>query len=255
MTLAPRQSRQAAIFHNGVQTESALYHAIQTACQLVDLPLVGLGTRFNHTVDNPSAFLCDCEVVFAAGRSAIEALACGASVVLITRDTLGPLVTPENFDQLMALNFCAEIDAPKPTAAHVIDQLQQISPATRAAVTARVRCELTLSASVQSLVEHYQALLATHAQIDPTDPLDEIRSAGAYILSLAEKSKGTDAHRAQLIERIETTKAQTSHWKQRATRAQDKLSLIESQLQTTWLRRRLWRQLRRLWEANAIEPR
>jgi hypothetical protein len=56
-------------------------------------------------VDCPEEVLPQYDLVFAVGRSAIEALASGCAVILWDRGVVGPLVTPQNFWQCVCANF------------------------------------------------------------------------------------------------------------------------------------------------------
>ena len=56
-------------------------------------------------VDRPEDILPGYDLVFAVGRSAIEALASGCRVMLWDHGVLGPLVTPANFWECVTANF------------------------------------------------------------------------------------------------------------------------------------------------------
>jgi len=56
-------------------------------------------------VDRPEELLPAHDLVFAVGRSAIEALASGCAVILWDQGVVGPLITPQNFWQCVCTNF------------------------------------------------------------------------------------------------------------------------------------------------------
>jgi hypothetical protein len=61
--------------------------------------------QWERPVDRPEEILPGYDLVFAVGRSAIEALGCGCQVVIWEYGVIGPLVTPENFWTCVVANF------------------------------------------------------------------------------------------------------------------------------------------------------
>lgn len=54
---------------------------------------------------DPERALAEHSVVFAKGKVALEALACGCAVIVCDERGLGPLVTPQNFERLREESF------------------------------------------------------------------------------------------------------------------------------------------------------
>lgn len=88
------RSGRALVFHNQLTESSAAYHALRDACRQADLTCETLGFSFGRTVEEPGKVLTDYDVVFAAGRSAIEAMACGCAVIPIPWELLPSVSVP-----------------------------------------------------------------------------------------------------------------------------------------------------------------
>lgn len=243
---APR-SRRAVVFHNTVDPVGPAVQALRAGCQARGLAFEGVGVSFGRLLENPAALLADSEVVFAAGRSAIEAMASGCTVIPLSRETLGETVTPENLDLLASINFCAEATDPVISAALVEARLARISPAATSEVTARIRATATLSAAVDALHHFHGEVLA--AAVSP-NPERESLALGNYLVGLASAVKGADDQRAAMNRRLESVSARATRWKGRAASLEGKLRSIEERLGRRWWTRRLWRSLRRHWNES-----
>jgi hypothetical protein len=78
------------------------------------------------------------DVVFASGRLAIEALACGCSVIVLGETGCGEMVRKENFERLRYGDFFAPIDAPC-SAESIRTELERYSTQSCGAITPGVR--------------------------------------------------------------------------------------------------------------------
>lgn len=113
--------------------------------------------------DEPERWLPQFDVVFAVGRSAIEALASGAHVVLWDAGICGPAVTPDNFWQCVTANFALAANV---LPWHFINhdgagewattEVSKISAARRIETTRLARTYLPLSIAGRRLLEVYE---------------------------------------------------------------------------------------------------
>lgn len=124
---ATERPRRALVYNRMASARTLLGSAIVKAAELrgieVDFSRSGEDLR---TIRAPEDVLVDYDIVFASGKSAIDALACGCAVIVISGTAngwapagLGDLVTPENFHGLRAANFAAPVNAPPATASTV----------------------------------------------------------------------------------------------------------------------------------------
>src|SRR5258708_34723959 len=88
----PSEPRRALIFSNQANEQTHL-PAVRTACERagIEIDVIGLGTRNSAT--RPEDVLGDYDLVFAKGRSAIEALAVGNAVGLCDSVSACPMGT------------------------------------------------------------------------------------------------------------------------------------------------------------------
>jgi hypothetical protein len=131
------------------------------------------------------------DLVFASGRSAIEALACGCAVVVLGRTSCGKLVRPANFDRLRQANFAIAVNSPPPSAAAIAADLDSFSTAECGAVTNRLRAEASFQQTVDTLLAHYEAVCARHRAAAP-DLAAEARATARYLRRIVPLIKLTD---------------------------------------------------------------
>lgn len=244
---------RALVFHNTMKPDGPAFLALRAACESAGLKLEGIGQSFGRTVADPENLLPEFDVVFAGGRSAIEAMACGSAVLPVTAEQAEGRIHPGNFDELADRNFTAEINAPPIQAQEVAAELQRLNAEETAAVTRRIRSEATLESTADLLLDCYESVLAEPA--DAPDFPSEIRALGAYLLSLAARVKDADERRAKLVDARESAERRAEKWKHRAERSQARLDWLEKQAgEAPWWHRRWWRKLRRMWEARGPMP-
>lgn len=151
--------RRAALF--GQDFEPSEIAVLEEACRRRDITLETIGYAYGNPLLNPELFLPDYDIVFAIGRSALEAMACGCATIPVVPYLAGALVTPETLDEWADINFSPRFftSADQIGDAWLDAQLQKLDPATIAEVTRRVRAEFSLEAAVDTLEAiHREAL-------------------------------------------------------------------------------------------------
>lgn len=104
-SLRPSRPRRALLYSNRTD-DAAWVDAVRAACRRNGLAAPALvGAAAGNAVDDPGRLFSEHDLVFARGRSALEAMATGATVVLCDVEGSGPRVTPANFAELADLNF------------------------------------------------------------------------------------------------------------------------------------------------------
>jgi len=93
--------------------------AIKTACRRFGFKLDQSGHAFGQTACQPSRLLPGYELVFASGKAAMEALYCGAEVILSGPHGIGPHITASNFSDLYNRNFGLAVSCLPPTQSRV----------------------------------------------------------------------------------------------------------------------------------------
>ena len=244
-----QRTRRALVFHNTMAPDGPAVRNLERACAACGLTLERIGAAFGRMVENPEDVLPDFDVVFAGGRSAIEAMACGCAVVPVTAAQSADRIHPGNYQELADRNFTAEINSPPLAADEVAVQLRAIDAAETRQVTDWIRAETTLPGAAGRLIECYQGVLAGSADGKTGD---ELRPLGRYLLTLAARVKDVDDRRAAMVEDKERAVQRAAKWKARATHHADHLQWLAEQCgKGSWWQRRWWRKLRREWEAHA----
>lgn len=160
---SPPERLTRALLFAGPRMPSKDLQALRNACRDNGLTLDCVGNGGEDRRERPEMFLPEYELVFAIGRSALEALAAGCAVIPIIPGQAGTLVTQENFDTWSFSNFSPRhyTSAATTSSSWLQEQLANYSPQDAAAVTARVRHERTLDGAVTRLESIYAEAAAS----------------------------------------------------------------------------------------------
>jgi len=176
----PPTPARALLFSNYAREDTHLA-TVREACGRAGVPLDVIGAGAGRIVAAPEAVLADYDLVFAKGRSALEALAVGAAVVLCDFRGIGPMVTAAELDALRLANFGTRTLqtplAPEP----LLAQIRRYDPRDAAEVTRRIRATAGLDAAVDDLVALYRAVVAEQAAAGPDDQAAELAAAADYV--------------------------------------------------------------------------
>ena len=201
----PEWPERAAIFSNYVKPGSPYFRAVAAACSHLGIPLDVVGAGFGTETNRPESVLPNYDLVFAQGRSAIEALAVGAAVIVASSRAFGPLVRPENFAELRRCNFGIRALAYPVDAAHIESEIRKFEPGAAAEVTVRIRGEAGLKAAADAVMQVYQEAIAEHRS-DPVDPMAENFAMAGYLGRLDERLQRTgdlERHAANLDRKLD----------------------------------------------------
>lgn len=187
----PDRPRKALFYNSHHRPESATLAAIREACARLRLELDCVGQRVGGRFDRPEEELPRYDVVFAAGRSAIDAMASGCAVVVIGRTTCGELVNQENYDRFRTVNFSMAVNSAPARVEEIAQQVERYSAVDAAQVTSRLRRDADSSLLVENLVRTYAHIIREHASA-PADPAAELKAAGRYLRRLVPVIKMTD---------------------------------------------------------------
>ncbi len=100
-----RAKPEKALVFSNYATESNFGGKVMEVCRAAGLQAEIAGAAVRRPLADPGMALAEQDVVFAKGKAALEALACGAAVVVCDERGLGPLVTRENFARLRGESF------------------------------------------------------------------------------------------------------------------------------------------------------
>ena len=181
----PPRPRRALVLSNNA-SEATFLPAVRAACAAAGgtgLTLDVAGIASGRPATELEALLPGYDLVFAKGRSALEAMAVGCAVVLCDAMGCGPLVTMAELNHLRRLNFGFRTFTQAVEPAILGRQISRYDPEDAARVSAHLRAEAGLDAAVDRLFEIYGEALVAHAVYPAAAPTEEEEAcaAAAYL--------------------------------------------------------------------------
>lgn len=219
---------------------------VREACARTGLSLDLIGRAFGNASAAPELVMGRYDVVFAKARSAMEALAIGAAVVLVAPFGLGPMVTAGEFDRLRRLNFGIRTLRRPLTPASLAAEIERYDADDAAEVSGRLRATAGRDEAVDALVALYADVVERWRNTPSrAGAAEECRAAAEYLRDFTASMKATgldqtvsskrtavsEAIEAQLRERIALQEAQIGE--ARATIGQMERSHF-------WRARKMW---------------
>lgn len=194
---------QRALLFSNYASEVTHLPAVREACGRANIQLDVVGSQTNTATAHPEHILGEYDLVFAKARSALEAMAVGAAVVLCDYEGSGPLVTPTNFSVLRPLNFgkralCGPLDA-----AIIGEEIRRYNPAEARQVSETVRAIAGHESVVDELINLYEEVIGEFQQERQSEPAEEGRPAAAYLRQLKMDFAANTAAAIRLRERVE----------------------------------------------------
>ena len=175
----PNTPRRALLFSN-YEMEQQDLRALQKACAQAKLTLDLIGEGAGRASAAPDTLLGGYDLIFAKGKSALEALAVGAAVVICGVRRMGPLVTAAEFQRLRSLNFGVRTLREPISAEAALREIRRYDARDAAEVTRRTRLTAGSEAALDETLELYEEVIAEHTCAAP-NPDDEGRAAAAYL--------------------------------------------------------------------------
>ena len=198
-TELPVRPKSALIFSNH-PAQSPAVDIIRRACLAFGMERVDtMGAVANTSVSKPQEVLGAYDVVFAKGRSALEALAVGCAVVVCDIGRLGEMVTSGNVERLRRLNFGVRTIQQPLTKEGLQEQLVCYQAHDMPAVQRYIRQNADFDAFFKQILALYDDVLLDKT---PIDPLVQSRAASAYIHSLKRVLLETNKYPQKMLEHV-----------------------------------------------------
>jgi glycosyltransferase involved in cell wall biosynthesis len=179
----PPRPRRALLFGNW--PTAAYRDAVGEACAARGIALDMAGAGLGPVTDCPEALLPEYDLVFAVGRSALEAMATGAAVILASPAGLGPLVTTSNLARLRAINFALRALTQPCDQALIGAAIDQYDPVEAMLVSATVRQTAGLEEAAATFEALYEDVVSEW-RATRGDPMAEGRATAAYLRWLSQ---------------------------------------------------------------------
>lgn len=190
--LPPRPRR--ALLYSSYARDNEYLRAVEAACSAASVQLDVVGAGVGHTTSTPEDILGNYEVVFAKGRSALEALATGAAVILYVMRHSGPMVSSANIDQLIAENFGVRAMltplTPDEVRLSIEEQLARYNPDDTKNVARIVRTRLSQDLVMSDILALYEEAIQEQAERG-SDPAEEGRAAAEFVTLLSAQLRAT----------------------------------------------------------------
>src|SRR5262249_1265735 len=180
----PERPRKALILSN-TASERTHVPAVREACREAGIELDVMGLGVNRSTKSPETVLLSYDIVFAKGRTAIEALASGAAVILCDSSGVGPMVSDAEFGSLRSLNFGVRTLRDQLVKEALLREIARYDPADAEKVTDRIRATAGMDEVVDSIVKLYEEVLAEHESSPKRDRELEAQAVSVYLRWLA----------------------------------------------------------------------
>ncbi|KAA0074603.1 glycosyltransferase [Tardiphaga sp. P9-11] len=133
---------------------------IVEACRVKGIPLELHGHGVGRPIGDIERVFAENDLVFATARTALEAMAVGAAVILVDGRGFGGLVTSRNFENGRRLNFGLGLLKRDPTLELLIGAIEDYDPLDAAVVSKKVRSEAGLDCLVARLEGIYSSTIS-----------------------------------------------------------------------------------------------
>ena len=220
---------QRALIFNNHATERTHLPALREACSRLGLKLDVMGAASKTASIRPEKEIGQYDLVFAIGRSALEALAVGTAVVLCSAAGVGPLVTVNELDRLRALN-CGIWTLRMPlTPESLIEQISRYDAQDATEVARRIRSTAGRDAVIDELLALYQSVLREYNCGDRSEADAEGKATAAYLRWVAPVVKAASQTRHERNQFA----TQSAQLQETVTTVRHTLTTREEELRTT----------------------
>ena len=158
----PQVPRRALVLSNAARGDGYA-RVVAAACESAGIALDIVGAAAGNSSGTPETLLAAYDLVFAKGRTALEAVAVGCATVLADWAGAGPLVTPDNYDRLRRRNFGIRELQHAHDAGWYGQQIANYSASGAAEVSRRARADASMEPAIDRLVAVYEAAIAVPA--------------------------------------------------------------------------------------------
>ena len=180
------RAKRALIYNNAITANDRVAKDIAVGCRKHHISLDIYGNASGKTTAQVEALLHGYDVVFAVGRSAVEAMACGCAVVVCDTSGIAGMAQPGDFtgEGRNKLNL-TERSAERLSPAYIGEQLDLYDASRIALVRDEIRGQRSLSSALARFEEIYAEAIARFREGAARDPARLLDDASRYIRSLA----------------------------------------------------------------------
>lgn len=245
-----------ALFYDRSSGQGRNLDDIRQACQRCNIQLQFVGDLVGKSPTRPEVMLPEYDLVFASGRSAIEALASGCAVVPVRNGRWGKLVTTANFDQMRDENFSlSEAAAAQPSSIEsLVGELENWDWRNLAPVARRIREELNAPAVAALLVKIYEEVLAEDAE-RRNNARGEFPALTDWLIQLADQHHLVDSGFLAIQHRVSSLKSVREESESRTEELTNLLEMEKAKVRAARrffkegniIHQRLWKRIENEW--------
>lgn len=226
----PKTPRRALAFGNYFSPGPA-FETLRNACLRSGIQLDAAGMSCGNPHPAPERLLPGYDLVFAKARSALEAMAVGAAVILCGSEGLGPLVSPENWSELRRLNFGFRTLNLAYTEDEISSQIRRYDAEAAIEVRRLARSEATLTVAVDRLCGLYEEAVREGTTITP-HLAAENAAVAQYLLRWAPQYKQWElaSDREDLIAHVRRAESETAETRSELARTLEDLDSARDML-------------------------
>lgn len=182
----PADTPANVLFYNSYHPPgSPTLEAVRAAVKRCDLELDCIGRPFGNVIERPEEVLPGYDIVFACGRSAIEAIASGCAVIVLSMTSCGELVRPPNFDRFRRANFAIPFNSLPPSVDGIAAEIANYNAAECAAVTERLRRDADAVRAMAQLEDIYDRVIDAHRTAGKNQDAEQ-RAVARYLRWMSE---------------------------------------------------------------------
>ncbi len=197
----PPRPRRALVFSNYANQASTA--VVRDACNRRDILLDVVGLEAGNACLEPEQLLGSYDLIFARGKSALEALAVGAAVILCGVTRVGPMVTTSELEFVRPLNLGLRALNEPLTADAIERQIARYDTADAASVSRQIRASADCDEAVEKIISFYQEVIAENASKGKLNGAGEAVATSAYLRWLTTTYKAAQANSVWLADRAE----------------------------------------------------
>jgi hypothetical protein len=221
----PEKPLRALVFSNSAREDGYL-GVIRQACAKRGLAIDAIGAASQRNEAAPERRLGDYDIVFAKARSAMEAMASGAAVIVCDAAGLAGMVTEENYAAWRRLNFGVRTLRDPITIDNVLGELERYDAMRARVLALHIRADADMEPAIDAIVEVYTQAIADHRS-ETIDAPAQFAAASEYLRRIATEFKQRhDAEQQRFA-----AQAEKSTQYARAERAEQQYAAAKSELQ------------------------
>ena len=183
----PLEPRKALVFSNYMSDEQIAL--ITNACDQFGIKVDAVGKAAGFSVENPEHLLTQYDVVFAKGRCAWEAIACGAAVIVCDVRGVGGMARSDNLERFLPRNFGRRLLQRSLDMPTISAEIARYDPLDAAKVTHIVRDTANLDLVVDRLLNQYHEVILEHDGDANCDQAVELREL-SRMLAWCDRNQG-----------------------------------------------------------------